>query len=563
MGSDAGNYDFKVDPDDVNSTYGLIYRRVPHGAEVLDLGCASGNLALSLEKGRGCRVLGVDLDPDAVAAASLKGIEAVIADVASSPLTEVVAGRTFDRVILADVLEHLVDPGQLLSQVLSVLRPGGAVLVSIPNITHVDVQLMLAQGEWRYAPAGILDQTHLRFFTAHSFSELALKHGFEVTSCEEVHRPSLGTEVLLQGQAFRLSAADVRMVEDLNRGNRFASTYQLVMELTPLSPATERVPILFTNTKTDLPTLDVIVRTIPGREHLLSEALYSLVAVSDAKVHAIVVAHAENPDESGPIVELSSHYRELLSAIEVIPVTGRVGFRGYPLNVGLEASHAEFVAFLDDDDVVYPTFAQRLVGRLRADASLALAYGRTQEVRGDVVEGRFRALRRGQIYGKEFDLAELFFENYIPINSFVVRREAIRQAELRFDPNLEIFEDWLFLCELAARYRFGYVSHLVSEYRIRDDRSNAMHSFQERSRDVAHEAIEDATSGMAVRISAKELAHYASVHRGLEVRLAEENLHLHREVERLGRALSSVLGSRSWALTRPLRRLLRSQLPEG
>lgn len=561
----AGNYDFEVDPENLNTTYGLIYRRVPEGAEVLDLGCASGNLALALEKRRGCRVLGVDLDRDAVAAASQKGVEAVIADVTRTPLAEVVAGRTFDRVVMADVLEHLADPGLLLSQVGSVLRPGGAVLVSFPNITHVDIQLMLAQGEWRYSPAGILDQTHLRFFTASSFSELALRHGFQVASVEEVTLPPLGTEVLLQGKALRLAQNAVGQVDGLSQGNPHSHTYQFVMELTrsdterplatPLAPKTAR--------DSEPPELDFIVRTVPGREQLLREALYSLVSVEGARVRAIVVVHSDDPEQAERVRELAREYRDLLEAVEVIPVTGGLGCRGRPLNAGLAASRAEFLAFLDDDDVVYPTFAQRLVGRLREDRSLTVAYGHSQVVYGQLVDGRFQALHQGHQYAHPFDRAALFSDNYIPINALVIRAQAIREAGLQFDANLQIFEDWLFLCSLAARYQFAEVPQLVSEYRMREDGSNATAAIDERAGFVAREAIAAATAGMRVTVSGAELARLSIAYKEREAYFREESGRLQDQVASLQRTVRAVLGSRSWAVTRPLRRVMGSRLPDG
>ncbi|EQD32065.1 Methyltransferase type 11, partial [mine drainage metagenome] len=149
MPSAAGKYDFEVDPSNRNSTYGLICDRVPEGSAVLDIGCSSGNLGLVLERLRGCRVLGIDIDRDAVAVARAQGLEAIVADLTREPAAVVVGERRFDVIILADVLEHLVSPASILAPVGALLNPGGRVLCSFPNITHVDVQVMLAQDEWR------------------------------------------------------------------------------------------------------------------------------------------------------------------------------------------------------------------------------------------------------------------------------------------------------------------------------------------------------------------------------------------------------------------------------
>jgi SAM-dependent methyltransferase len=86
-----------------------------------------------------------------------------------------------DLILFLDVLEHLVDPAAVLSRFASRLAPGGAVIVSVPNVAHPSVVLPLAiRGQWTYADAGILDRTHLRFFTHKTAMELVESGGFHV-----------------------------------------------------------------------------------------------------------------------------------------------------------------------------------------------------------------------------------------------------------------------------------------------------------------------------------------------------------------------------------------------
>ena len=437
-------------------------------------------------------------------------------------------------------------------------------LASFPNITHVDVQLMLAQGEWRYVAAGILDTTHLRFFTAHSFAEMALRYGFEVVRTEQVTIPPLATEVLDHGQRLRLSQDEVSLVDGLNRGNPHAHTYQFVVELkwSPTRTTDLRAEPVKKLVHADLPELDVILRTVPGRESYLKDALYSLVAVLGAKIRAIVVAHTDDVVYLERVRELASHFRYLLDDVHVVACTDGRGRRGRPLNVGLAESHAEFIAFLDDDDVLYPTFAQRLIGELRGDLGLTVAYGASQVVHGTVVHGVFQAVRKEPARALPFDRAALFLENYIPINSMVIRAGDIRGAGIRFDENLEVFEDWVFLCELAARFHFLAVDRVVSEYRLRDDGSNAVFGIEEAARSAARAAIEASLSGLGVTVSGAELERLAAGYKEREKHLIEEQRRLESQLAHLRGSLESVLGSRSWLLTKPLRRVLGSHLPE-
>jgi 2-polyprenyl-3-methyl-5-hydroxy-6-metoxy-1,4-benzoquinol methylase len=87
----------------------------------------------------------------------------------------------FDYVVCGDILEHLKDPYAILRRIMEWLNPGGKLLVCLPNIRNYRVlQDLLILGEWKYVPAGILDRTHLRFFTRRSCKRMLQEAGFDV-----------------------------------------------------------------------------------------------------------------------------------------------------------------------------------------------------------------------------------------------------------------------------------------------------------------------------------------------------------------------------------------------
>ena len=606
----AGKYDFAVDPGNRNTTYGLICDRVPRGAAVLDIGCASGNLALALERHRGCRVLGIDIDPDAVTVARSQGIDAVVADLTVQPVLEVVAGRRFDVIIMADVLEHLVDPAGVLAPLAALLTPEGRVLCSFPNITHIDIQLMLAQDQWRTRPAGILDQTHLRFFSAASFSEMAFACGYDVTAIERVILPALGTEVLDYGKGLRLGTAEVAALEAVARqGNANREVYQYVVELHPAPERHRPSPGLDHAHPTPRDAsnpqiaglLDVVVRTTEGRLRYLKDALYSLVGLTYPAVRAIVCVDNSSSAYAEAVRELAVHFEGLLDLV-VTEVPPHHEQRGRPLNWGLDQAHGEYISFLDDDDVYYPSFGDRLVGRLREHPEATVAYGIGQVVRGDSTEWGFRTVSHDRRYAEPFDRAGLFLENYIPFNTLVVRRAAVVEAGIRFDESLPVYEDWAFLRELAARFEFEFVDAPISEYRLRTDGSNAasrgsaVEPWTTTLADIRHrygahtvrlsegalaalaESYRDAEARHLAEAETSEARHRAEgdalraegdAHRAEGDALRAEIGALKAEIDALRGELVGtktlirvLLSSRSWRLTRPLRRLLRSGLPE-
>jgi len=159
------------------TSWGKLLALVPQGARVLDVGCAFGGFASAMRRLRGCRVIGVEINPEAAAEARAHCDEVIEGDIAD------VAPRLpadFDVIVAADVLEHLDDPEGALRLLASRLRPGGMLLASIPNVTHLSVVLALAGGQFPRSSEGLLDHTHLRFFGEEDV--LALFHGADLAA---------------------------------------------------------------------------------------------------------------------------------------------------------------------------------------------------------------------------------------------------------------------------------------------------------------------------------------------------------------------------------------------
>jgi 2-polyprenyl-3-methyl-5-hydroxy-6-metoxy-1,4-benzoquinol methylase len=149
------------------------------GNEVLDVGCGEGYFAGKLVA-RGNRVTGID---ELATPAKLEAFQAYYSVDLQQGLASVIGqlgGKRFDRVILLDVLEHMVHPEQHLKEIRDLLRPDGQVIVSVPNIANISVRLLLLSGKFDYMERGIMDKTHLRFFTRKTARALLEQHGFEI-----------------------------------------------------------------------------------------------------------------------------------------------------------------------------------------------------------------------------------------------------------------------------------------------------------------------------------------------------------------------------------------------
>lgn len=135
----------------------------PAARRVLSIGCGSGVTEAELVK-RGLEVVGIELDPKAAQRARSRGLTVFGGD--ATQIASELAGRTFDCLIYADVLEHMADPVAVLRSHVALLEQGGTVIISVPNFRHCSVLWQLfVRGHVRYTDAGILDRTHLRLTT--------------------------------------------------------------------------------------------------------------------------------------------------------------------------------------------------------------------------------------------------------------------------------------------------------------------------------------------------------------------------------------------------------------
>ncbi|MGD0313811.1 MAG: bifunctional glycosyltransferase/class I SAM-dependent methyltransferase [Acidimicrobiales bacterium] len=216
--------EYQLKPSE-DSSHGRISTllRTRRPSKILDLGCSSGLLAERLTD-MGHDVTGVDVME--IAGVDRRTSAFVKADLNEGIPAEV--GTGYDIVLAADVLEHLVNPGALMSQVKNVLAPDGVAMFCVPNIAHWYPRLRSTLGMFDYDQRGILDSTHLRFFTRRSIRKLVERQGFTIRRIEPVGLPldALGME----GTKAHLLRLVDRLLLDL-WPTMFG--YQFIVEATP------------------------------------------------------------------------------------------------------------------------------------------------------------------------------------------------------------------------------------------------------------------------------------------------------------------------------------------
>ena len=147
-----------------NNSHTLIVNLVGREKKVLDVGTATGYVAEILS-GYECQVTGIEVDPESARKAEGVCQKVVVGDVENLDLSGELEKESFDVVVFGDVLEHLKDPLHTLKRLKPFLNPEGYVVASIPNVAHGSVRLALLKGKFQYQSLGLLDDTHLRFFT--------------------------------------------------------------------------------------------------------------------------------------------------------------------------------------------------------------------------------------------------------------------------------------------------------------------------------------------------------------------------------------------------------------
>lgn len=148
---------------------------------VLDVGCGEGALSLGLPARDRIEVWGIELDDDAAAVAATR-LDRVLAGDAASRV-ESLPDAYFDCVFCNDILEHLVDPEAVLRTLGTKMAPGGTLISSVPNVRHFwTVWDLVIRGRWDYVDEGILDRTHLRFYTRATMQEMFERCGYRVRS---------------------------------------------------------------------------------------------------------------------------------------------------------------------------------------------------------------------------------------------------------------------------------------------------------------------------------------------------------------------------------------------
>lgn len=228
QGSSAPRYDFAEVDLESGSVHADVVRLVGEDARVLELGPATGYMSRAFID-RGCSVVGIEVDPEMAERAAEVCERVIVGDLDALDLDKELGADRFDAIVAADVLEHLKDPLTALNRLRPFLTEDGAFVISVPNVAHGSVRLALLGGHFDYGKVGLLDETHLRFFTLQSFEKLLDEAELGLA---ELHRHDLNLDA--SEIPFDRDAVPVALREELEK-DPDARTYQFVVKAIPMA----------------------------------------------------------------------------------------------------------------------------------------------------------------------------------------------------------------------------------------------------------------------------------------------------------------------------------------
>lgn len=319
---------------------------------ILDVGCGSGVMANELKQKLNAEVWGIELFEDAARKASAKLDKVILGKVEDA--IEQLPDNYFDTIIFADVLEHLVDPYKVIAVIKNKLRKNGEIIASIPNVRHWTVIKNLIEGKWDYENAGLLDKTHLRFFTLKSAAELFANAGFNVLDIKATldSKYEFPDELM---KAFKNSGYDVSSLQEQSQYYQYLFKTQKISKQVEVSIV---IPVY-----NQLEATQITINSIYEN----TDTDFELVIVDNNSSEHVkkYLKHLETEKQNVKIIYNSENY-------------------GFPkaVNQGIEISEGKFIVIANNDIIVNDGWLRRFIEVAKSRNHIGIVSGISNSVSG-------------------------------------------------------------------------------------------------------------------------------------------------------------------------------------
>lgn len=432
------------------------------GDTFLDFGCGFGRMAEVLRDRHDLRYIGLDINEPGLLSLKERGFETMFVDLRDPDAALSLIDQYLPRpssvgaLGIIDTLEHIAEPVKALLMLRTIAqRHGAPLIISVPNVTHQDIGFKLAMGMFDYTESGLLDYTHLQYFTDQRVRQMMASAGWHEVYQRDVllkesdqHFPREHAALSENAPLHQLLVHLRSQVNHTDQVNQFVRAYLPG----PLVGATTDVPLL-QERESARPFLTVVTRTQGKRIETLRETLLCLSAQTCQDFEVCIIGHDLDVDRQlGVERVIADLHGSIRDRVRLVRVDG--GSRATPLNAGFENARGHYVAVLDDDDLVFGNWVEifrdlaearpgqllRLVAVAQHWDKVTLAHSRPAS----------RAIGPMQpLYPEEFDLIAHVVENRSPLHSLAFPRSAFSDLKFRFDDYLTTAEDWDFIIRVA------------------------------------------------------------------------------------------------------------------
>ena len=326
---------------------------------ILDVGCASGKMAFELKNKLKAEVWGIE-PVVKVAQQAATRLDRVLTGGVEDALDELPEAY-FDCIIFADVLEHLADPEAVLEVMQTKLVPGGEIIASIPNVRHWSVLKDLLEGRWEYQDAGILDRTHLRFFTRESVIRLFTGMNLQIA---DMQATSVGRQEIPSTLLRGMEQAGL----NLNNLAEDANHYQYLVKARKQAVAAVNRP--------NAPLVSIVMLTWNALDYT-RQCVESIQAHTRHPHEIIFVDNGSTDGTRGYLQDLAGenpHYRIILNDDN----------RGFAAgnNQGVAVAKGDFVLLLNNDVLVSDGWLEVLLEALNHDEAIGMVGPITNHISG-------------------------------------------------------------------------------------------------------------------------------------------------------------------------------------
>jgi len=331
---------------------------IPQGARrILDVGCGAGRMGEALKAARDCTVVGIEADPEVAKEAEQRLDAVIVGDVESDGLE--LGEEPFDCIVFGDVLEHLRDPKAAMDRLMPALAPDGTVVLSVPNVRNCQVIRDLALGFFSYEPAGILDESHLRFFALGELLDLLARSGLDPVTVRPVFDPQVASwRSVGRPTAVKLGWAELSMPSPEEAEELFVYQYLISARRKPVRP----------------PRLASIIILCWNELEYTKQCIESVLANTSAPFELVLV---DNGSTDG-----TPDYMATIDGAKVIRNEENLGFpKG--VNQGIEAAEGDYIVLLNNDTIVPPGWLDRLTQCAESAEDIGMVGPRSNYVVGD------------------------------------------------------------------------------------------------------------------------------------------------------------------------------------